>query len=113
MAESNDKARARRATAKAAKGQGKSPIAGMGAKVRAAAAKAKSSVTMTRNGPKAPETDHLHPQQFGAQVHKGISAGYVGRHASMTSSGAGKNAYGTSYSGKRRSGSMRDEGVYV
>jgi hypothetical protein len=88
----------RRAVAKAAKG-GKSPIAGMGVIV----AKARSKAQATRNGPKIPETDHLQGKQFSGGKHR----------ASTSAASAKKNAYGTDYIGKHRSGNSSDRGPIV
>lgn len=59
------------------------------------------TVAMTRNGPKASESDHLQPQQFSMP-----SGTYVGKHIAPNSAtsmrAARKNAYGSSYRGQHR-----------
>lgn len=85
-------------------------VTGAGAKFVAAALKRKAM--STRNGPKVSETDHLQPQQFSSNG--GRNREPVGRHAAKSSmTSAKKNAYGTDYIGKHRSGNSSDRGPVV
>lgn len=70
----------------------------IGAKARAAATALRGAGAM-----KVSETRHLQSQQFGG-----------GRHRAKTSAtSAKKNAYGTDYIGKHRSGESADRGPIV
>lgn len=84
-------------------------IAGMGDKARAANSQYKASPRFTGNR-------NLQPQQFGGfnwfqKSTPSMMNTYPwsgGKHAAPSAQGASKNAYGTKYEGKRRSGNEKD-----